>query len=285
MIWLIGNKGMLGSEVEPLLGESGRECVVSDKEVDITDYNQLRDFAGEKTISWIVNCSAYTAVDRAEDEPEAARAVNSRGVQNIARLASEKKARLIHISTDYVFDGTKDGAYTEEDSPNPRGVYGSSKLEGEKSIQGALEEYFILRTAWLYGENGPNFVNTMLHLFGGRNEVRVVDDQWGSPTFAIDLAGAIVRIIEKRADRYGIFHFTNEGRTNWYEFAKEIHQLARERGIVQKEVNIVPIPTEQYPTRAVRPRNSLLSKEKIKRELGVECREWKIALEEYIKNF
>ncbi len=285
MIWLIGNKGMLGSEVERLLHENGIEFISSDREVDITDYSRLQNFVGERSITWIINCSAYTAVDKAEDEPEAAFKVNADGAGNIARIAASSGARLIHISTDYVFDGEKNGAYTEEDRTNPIGIYGGSKLKGEEEIVRNISRYFIIRTAWLYGKNGNNFVHTMLRLFRERDEVRVVADQWGTPTYAPDLASAIVSIISSNSDKYGIYHFTNEGKTNWYEFACEICRLALKNGIIDRPVKIVPISTDEYPTKAKRPRNSLLSKAKIKAELGIECRDWDLALEEYIKDF
>lgn len=282
MIWLIGNRGMLGSEVEALLRETGREYCLSDKEVDITSPEALSDFARDKRISWIVNCSAYTAVDRAEDEPERAFEINARGVGNIARIANEKRARLMHISTDYVFDGGKDAPYTEDDSTRPTSVYGKSKLMGEEDILKAVSAHFIIRTAWLYGKNGPNFVHTMLRLFKERDEVRVVNDQRGSPTFAVDLARAIIKIVGDDSHKYGIYHYTNEGSISWYDFACEIYRLAREYALTKHDVKIIPITTGEYPTKAIRPKDSSLSKEKIKRELGVECRGWREALEEYI---
>src|SRR3989339_692395 len=195
MIWLIGHKGMLGSEVYKLLVEGAMPHLASDLEVDITDINRLRSYVGDRSLSWIINCSAYTAVDRAEDERELTFRINSDGIKNIALIAAEKKAKLIHISTDYVFDGNKESAYLETDPPNPTGVYGASKYAGEKHVQASLSSYFILRTAWLYGRSGNNFVHTMIRLFREREEVCVVADQWGSPTLAGDLAGAILHLI------------------------------------------------------------------------------------------
>ena len=282
MIWLIGHKGMLGSEVHKLLAESEMSYLVSDLEVDITDISRLRSHVGEQPLSWIINCSAYTAVDRAEDERKLAFRINSDGVHNLATIAAEKKAKLIHISTDYVFDGNKEGAYLETDPPNPTGVYGASKYEGEKHIQASLASYFILRTAWLYGRQGNNFVHTMIRLFREREEVRVVSDQWGSPTLAGDLAGVILHLISRHADQYGIYHFTNEGRTHWHAFASAIHQLARERGLIAREVRVLPVTTDQYPTRTRRPANSYLSKEKIRRVFGISIRPWQEALAEFI---
>lgn len=285
MIWLIGNKGMLGSEVEALLREAGREYLLSDKEVDITSPEALSSFARDRRISWIINCSAYTAVDRAEDEPERALEINARGAGNIARIAHEKRARLVHISTDYVFDGERDEPYNENDSTRPTSVYGKSKLMGEEEILKTHPAHFIIRTAWLYGKNGPNFVHTMLRLFNERDELRVVNDQRGSPTFAVDLARAIIKIAFDDSHKYGIYHYTNEGAISWFDFACEIYRLACEYALTRRDVKIIPITSEEYPTRAKRPKNSSLSKEKIKRELGVECRGWKEALEEFVKEF
>jgi dTDP-4-dehydrorhamnose reductase len=282
MIWLIGNKGMLGSDVEKILKTSSMRYIASDIDVDITDYAVLRDFAAPKEIDWIINCSAYTAVDKAEEERDRAYSINADGVHNIARVAEDSGAGLIHVSTDYVFDGEKNGPYREDDETNPLGVYGQSKLEGERRIMSAMDRYFIIRTAWLYGAGGNNFVGTMLRLFRERNEVRVVADQWGSPTYSKDLAAALISAAAGGSARYGIYHFTNEGRTSWYEFAREIYSQALRYGYVRREVDIVPITTSEYPTRARRPKNSYLSKEKIIRELGIECRSWQKALEEFL---
>lgn len=282
MIWLIGNKGMLGTEVGEAMRGASIQYLASDIEVDITDYDRLHDFSIGRKINWIINCSAYTAVDRAEEEKEKAFAINAEGAGNIARIAAETGAVMIHISTDYVFDGEKEGPYSENDRPNPTGVYGLSKLSGEEKVRQACPRHFILRTAWLYGKNGANFVHTMLRLFNERDEVRVVADQWGSPTCAKDLAAAILSIVNGNSSKYGIFNFTNEGRTNWHEFSMEIYARARQSGITGREVRIVPITTPEYPTKARRPMNSYLSKEKIQRELGIACRPWRDALAEFV---
>ena len=283
MIWLIGKRGMLGSVVEDLLREKSIPYVATDTEVDITNYDALRDFALRNVPAWIINCSAYTAVDRAEDERDLAFAINADGVLHIAKTASEVGSRIVHISTDYVFDGEKDGAYDEFDATAPTGVYGLSKLEGERYLAATMNEYFILRTAWLYGIGGENFLLTMLRLFGERDEVRVVDDQWGSPTFTRDLASVIVTLVNGNCSRYGVYHVTNEGRTNWYEFAKAIYMLGRKYGLVRREVRIVPIPASEYPTRARRPKNSYLSTGRLLRDCGLVCRGWQEALEECIQ--
>ena len=284
MIWLIGNRGMLGSDVEEILKTRSMMYIASDIDIDITDYTVLRDFASSKEIDRIINCSAYTAVDKAEEEREKAYSINADGVDNIARVAKISGATLIHVSTDYVFDGEKNGPYLEDDETNPLGVYGRSKREGEKRIISAMDRYFIIRTAWLYGAKGNNFVRTMLRLFRERDEVRVVADQWGSPTYSKDLASALISAVASDTQRYGTYHFTNEGLTNWYAFAREIYTQALRYGHVKHEVNIIPITTSEYPTKAVRPRNSYLSKEKIIRELRAECRTWQKALEEFMKN-
>jgi dTDP-4-dehydrorhamnose reductase len=278
---------MLGTEVENFLISSRKEYIASDKEVDITDIKQLNRFISVKPVSWIVNCAAYTLVDRAEDEPESAFRINAEGPLNIAHVASKKNAKLIHISTDYVFDGNKNGPYLETDKPNPISIYGKSKLKGEENIIKSLRSYFILRTAWLYGKNGHNFVHTMLKLFETKTEVKVVDDQWGSPTHASDLAAAIVRIIGHNKEACGIYHFTNDGVTNRHRFASEICALALKRGLIEKPVELLPVKTSQYPAKAKRPGNSSLSKEKISKTFDIDLKPWRESLEEfmsYLKN-
>ena len=283
MIWLIGHKGMLGREVLSRLEKN--ECLheVSDMEVDIADEHQLRSFIGTRSPDWMVNCSAYTAVDRAEDEPWLAFRVNADGVRNLARVAKEKGAKFLHISTDYVFDGNSRIDYTEEDLTNPIGVYAKSKYQGEIYVRQSLPRHFIIRTAWLYGRHGQNFVYTMLRLFREREKLSVVSDQWGSPTLADDLADVILEIIGRNSEEYGTYHFTNEGKTNWYEFAQAIYRYAISEGLINREVRILPITTEQYPTKAKRPANSLLSKSKIKTTFGLSIRDWEAALEAFMK--
>ncbi len=282
-VWLIGNRGMLGREVEALLVRNRIKHLSSDLEVDICDPSALRYFVAENrghNIDWIVNCSGYTAVDKAEAEPEKAFRINAEGVHNIAETAESLNAILIHISTDYVFAGDKENEYLEDDPTDPAGVYARSKLQGEQRVQETLSRFYILRTAWLYGTSGTNFVQTMLRLFREQDTVRVVSDQWGSPTYAKDLAGAILQVIRSNNNRYDVYNYTNTGRTSWYEFAREIYRQARRIGIVQRDVEIVPISTAEYPTPARRPQYSYLSKEKIKSTLGVTIRSWQEALED-----
>lgn len=287
MIWLVGNKGMLGNDIEKLLKERGLTYWATDKEVDIGDYKALEKFGKDKKIKWIINCAGYTKVDKAEEEVDEAFRINRDGVRNIALFSAKRQIRLIHISTDYVFNGNKEEPfpYKEDDETNPINVYGESKLAGEKEIEKNLDEYFIIRTAWLYGLKGNNFVYTMLKLFKERDLVKVVDDQWGSPTYTVDLAGAILKIIEDDSVSYGIYHFTNEGVTSWYEFAKAIYDRGKRLGLIEghKKVEIQPIKTEDYPTAAKRPKYSVLSKEKIKRELNIKIPYWRESLEKCLK--
>ena len=282
MIWLIGNKGMLGSDVEKFLIHKKLEFFTSDLDVDITSLESLEKFTEDKSIDWIINCAAYTAVEKAESNKDEAYAINGKGPENIATIAKDKGSKIIHISTDYVFDGKKESAYLESDTTNPLNIYGSSKLEGEKNITKTWPEYFIIRTAWLYGHNGHNFVNTMLRLFQTKTEISVVSDQFGSPTYSADLANVIVKIVSEDSNEYGIYNFTNEGKTCWSDFASEIQGLALKHGLIDKKVTIKPVSTKEYPSQITRPVNSHLSKDKIKQTFGIDIRNWKIALEEFI---
>ncbi len=282
MIWLVGNRGMLGTEVEHLLSEKGRAFVATDREVDVTRQEAIDVFLASprrpERIDWIINCSAFTAVDAAESQPDQAYGVNEAGVRHLAAAAHDLGAAILHVSTDYVFDGAKIGPYTEEDLPNPVGVYGRSKRAGEVALQGATSQYVIVRTSWLYGRHGKSFASTMLRLFRERAHVSVVDDQRGSPTYAADLASAILSIVEHPRREYGLYHFSNEGEANWYQFAVEIYRQATSRGLAPRGVSLVPISSAQYPAAARRPANSVLSKEKFKRTFGAGVRGWPEAL-------
>ncbi len=286
MIWLIGNKGMLGKDVEKLLKERGLTYWTSDREVDISDYKALEKFGKDKKIKWLINCAGYTKVDKAEEEKDEVFRINKDGVRNIALFSAKRRIRLIHISTDYVFDGRQKMSfvYSEDDKTNPINIYGKSKLAGEEEIKKILEEYFIIRTTWLYGLQGNNFVYTMLRLFKERDLVKVVEDQWGSPTYTVDLTGAISKIIEDDSASYGIYHFTNEGVASWYKFSQAIYKKAKRLGLIEddKKVEIQPIKTEEYPTAARRPRYSVLSKGKIKKEFNLKIRDWNNALEDFL---
>ncbi len=282
MIWLVGNKGMLGTELALLFEIQGLPHVGSDRDVDILDPKALADFAWGKGITWIVNCAAYTAVDKAEDELDLARSLNATGPENLGRLATSIGARIIHISTDYVFDGSGLRPYLESDPVAPLGAYGFTKAEGEARLVAVCPAAVIVRTAWLYGEHGPNFVYSMLRLMGQKEELGVVADQWGSPTWTADLTRALLAIMQAASLpsvlTSGIYHFTNAGATTWHEFAAEIEMLGREFGVLDKPCHVKAIATADYPTKTRRPAYSVLSKEKIEKTFGIKPPGWKESL-------
>ena len=286
MIWLIGNKGMLGSEIARQLIENKIDFVGTDIDVDITSYDALSTFAKNKSIKWIINCAAYTAVDLAESNVELATKLNATAPGNIAKVAKELDATVIHISTDYVFDGTGDSPRTEDMEIAPIGVYGITKADGEKSVSENAEKYYILRTAWLYGWAGKNFVYTMLRAMNKNPAVKVVADQKGTPTFAGDLAHVILKIISKENPiPYGIYHVTDLGETTWWDFTKEIKNQGIDVGYLQnKDCVVNSCTTEEYPTPAKRPAYSVLSKDKIQQALGITLPQWQESLSVFLKS-
>jgi len=286
MIWLIGNKGMLGSEIARQLTENKIDFVGTDIDVDITSYDALSTFAKNKSIKWIVNCAAYTAVDLAESNVELATKLNANAPGNIAKVAKEIDATVIRISTDYVFDGTGDSPRTEDMEIAPIGVYGVTKADGEKSVSENSEKYYILRTAWLYGWAGKNFVYTMLRAMNKNPAVKVVADQKGTPTFAGDLADVILKIISKEnLIPYGIYHVTDLGETTWWDFTNEIKNQGIDAGYLQnKDCVVNPCTTEEYPTPAKRPAYSVLSKDKIQKALGITLPQWQESLAVFLKS-
>jgi dTDP-4-dehydrorhamnose reductase len=273
---------MLGRELSSHLSLGGTDFIASDREVDIRQPAQLWDFARAKRIQWIINCAAYTAVDKAEDEKEAARKINAEGAGNVARTARRLGAHIIHISTDYVFDGRLSRPYREDDPVQPICVYGATKAEGEILVLRECSESFILRTAWLYGRFRTNFVHTMLKLMRDRESVDVVCDQRGAPTWASDLARAIISVIRSGLQAHGIYHYTNAGETNWYEFARAIHDEARLAGLLLRDCVVNPITSDQYPTKAKRPAYSVLSLERIASVLGIKVPHWRESLKRFI---
>lgn len=281
-IWITGSNGMLGRECVDECGRRAIDRIATDAEVDITDPSALTHFAKGKGIDAIINCAAYTAVDEAEKETDLAFRVNATGAGNLSKLAHEIGARFIHVSTDYVFDGTKGSPYLPDDATNPVSAYGRSKLEGEHLVLSGCQSAAIVRSAWLYGSSGVNFVATMLRLFSSRSEVGVVDDQSGSPTLAGDLASVLVKMAAVAKTPSGIYHFTNSGQTTWYGFAKKIYELSREAGLTKNEVKIIPITTAEYPTLAIRPAYSVLDCTRIEREFKIRRRPWDEALREHI---
>lgn len=293
MIWLIGCKGMLGTEVSNQLDKNNFSWIGTDREVDITNYESLEDFAnknssGDNKIDWIINCAAYTAVDKAEEDVEMAQKLNALGPKNIATLCKNIGAKMIHISTDYVFDGTATEPYTEEIPYKPLGVYGVTKADGEKEVLSILpEDSFIIRTAWLYGFYGKNFVFTMINLMNTKDKISVVSDQFGTPTNAQNLANVICTIVNKSKSENiptGVYHCTDLGQTNWYEFAKEIHHFGIKYGKITGNCVVNPCTTEEYPVKAKRPAYSVLNKDKLMKNLNITLPEWKQNLEDFIKN-
>ena len=284
MVWLIGNKGMLGTEVARQLAEKKIEFIGTDRDVDFTDEEACSCFAANKKIDFIINCAAYTAVDKAESEAGFAEKLNADGPRNIARLSKKIGATLIHISTDYVFDGKGSTPRTEDMEINPIGVYGVTKAHGEKAIAEETDKFYIIRTAWLYGWVGKNFVYTMIRAMNTHDSVKVVNDQKGSPTFAGDLANVIVKMMQSDAP-YGIYHCTDLGEITWWDFTNEIKKQGIECGWVSNGDCIVnPCTTEEYPTPAKRPAYSVLSKDKIQKTLGMNLPDWKESLGIFLRS-
>ena len=246
-------------------------------ELDICELNQIQTFfKSNPQINYCINCAAYTAVDKAETESEKAFEINATGAKNLAQVCNDHDAILIHVSTDFVFDGEKNEPYTETDVANPISVYGASKLQGEVEIQQALKEYFIIRTSWLYSEYGNNFMKTMLRLAETRDGISVVSDQIGTPTYAGDLAEIIIQIINTKTEKYGIYHYSNEGVASWYEFAKEIFKLT------ENKIKVNPIPSIEYLTPAKRPKYSVLDKKKIIDVFKIDIPFWRDSLKKVI---
>lgn len=285
MIWLVGTRGMLGRDVAARLDSLGLAHIDSDLDCDITDEAAVQQFAesaaAREPVDWILNCSAYTAVDKAEDEEEIASRVNAGGPENLGRVAASIGARIIHISTDYVFDGTATAPYPEDTPVSPQGAYGRTKAAGEARLTAATGSHFIVRTAWLYGLNGRNFVTTMLRLMNERDELSVVNDQHGAPTYSHDFAHVLCEIVRSDSRAFGTYHFTNSGETTWFEFARAILSEGKRRGRIERDPVLKPVTSAEYPAKAVRPAYSVLSTQKIRTTLGIEIPSWQDALGRY----
>lgn len=275
-ILVTGASGQLGYDVERELERRGIEHLgTSSRELDITDRAAVEHLMQSYRPDAVVHCAAYTKVDLAEDEPERCWAVNADGTRNLAAACREIDAKLLYISTDYVFPGTGEQFRRTDDPVSPVNTYGRSKLAGELAVQSLLEKYFIVRISWVFGKNGNNFVKTMLRLAETKAELSVVCDQIGSPTYTADLAPLLCDMVQ--TERYGVYHATNEGTCAWSEFAEAIFELAG------RQVVVHPIPTSAYPTRAARPLNSRMSKECLHSNGFQELPEWKNALARYLK--
>jgi dTDP-4-dehydrorhamnose reductase len=278
-VLVFGASGQLGTCLKIVAERRRNLDLVFPQEgtANILDVASLEKLFMEVKPAYVINCAAYTAVDKAEDEVALSRQVNRDGAENLAKLCDQYEAVLVHVSTDFVFEGNLPQLLTEEAEASPINVYGLTKLEGELVIAENLDKYFILRTSWLYSEFGNNFVKTMLRFGAERSELKVIADQVGTPTYAIDLANTILHIIESGSKAYGLYHYSNEGLTSWFDFAKCIFRLSG------TDVITHPVPTSEYVTKAVRPKFSVMDKSKIKTTFGIEIPYWQDSLEACLK--
>ncbi|MDD3834994.1 MAG: dTDP-4-dehydrorhamnose reductase [Sulfurimonas sp.] len=279
-ILVTGSQGQLGSEIKELSKEYRHTFYFTCRdELDITNHKQTKEFIEKHSINTIINCAAYTAVDKAQENKDLADAINHQAVKNLAQIAKDKEIRLIHISTDYVFDGKNHQPYKESDPTNPASIYGETKLLGEKAMQEINpKNSIIIRTSWVYSAYGANFVKTMLRLGKERGSLGVVYDQVGTPTYARDLAKTLLDILPKVTnEKVRLYHYSSEGVCSWYDFAKEIMRMAK----IECEIN--PLESHQYPTPAPRPHYSVLNKSKIKEEFNITIPYYKDSLERCLK--
>ena len=278
-VLLIGAKGQVGQELQVTLPQLGEVISIGREELDLTNSEKISQLIREIHPDYLVNAAAYTAVDKAEIEPDLAYSINAIAPKIMAESAEKIQAKFLHISTDYVFDGRKNTPYLETDLTNPLGVYGQSKLRGEEEIKTVNSQAIILRTAWVYGSYGKsNFVKTMLRLGKEREELKVVVDQVGSPTWAKDIATAITQLLINVDNPAGIYNFTNSGVASWFDLTKAIFEEAKISGIPLKIQRVIPITTAEYPTPAVRPAYSVLSGQKISQQLGYIPPYWRDSL-------
>jgi dTDP-4-dehydrorhamnose reductase len=280
VVLVTGANGQLGQALQKASQAVSeiRFVFTDSKMLDITNPENCQNVFEELQPDFCINCAAYTAVDKAESEADLAHKINVIGVENLAENCKKHNTTLIHLSTDFVFDGVKLTPYSENNIPNPKNVYGQTKLEGEQAIQALLEKYYIIRTSWVYSEFGNNFYKTMLRLASERESLNVVNDQIGTPTNANCLAKVIIDIIQHSTSSiqpaYGIYHFSNEGICSWYDFAKKIFELHN------IPITLHPIPTSSYPTAAIRPKYSVLDKTKIKATFSIQIKSWEEALKD-----
>ena len=278
-ILVTGANGQLGQCLQKISSQFEEfEFIFTDSEtLDITNKEEVNDFFWQNTPDFCINAAAYTAVDLAETEVEKAFLVNADGTENLAEACAENNAQFIHVSTDYVFDGENNLAYTEEEFTNPLGVYGASKLAGDELALEVNPCSVILRTSWVYSEFGKNFVKTMLNLFATKEELSIVADQFGQPTNANDLAEAIMKIIKSEKITPGIFNFSNLGRISWFDFAEKIAELS------EAKIKLNAIETSQYPTPAKRPKNSVLDLDKISKTYAIQLKPWEESIEDCVQ--
>ena len=284
VVLVTGANGQLGQSLQFIAsnypdpsrtGEQAKQIdfvFCSSVDLDISNVENCQAVFSKIKPDYCINAAAYTAVDKAESEPEKAHLINVIGAQNLANACKQYSTILLHISTDFVFDGNASKPYLEDDIPNPTGVYGKTKLDGEKAIQKAFDNYYIIRTSWVYSQFGNNFMKTMLRLASERDSLSVVNDQIGTPTNAVDLADALLKIITSGKKDFGIYNYSNEGQCSWYDFAKKIFDINT------ANIDLKPIPTLSFPTLAKRPKYSVLDKTKIKRVFGLEIKKWEESL-------
>lgn len=281
VILVTGASGQLGQAIKSVSNDFTDIVFhfADSSEIDITNLAQLRIEFDRISPDFCINTAAYTAVDKSESEPQKAREINVTGAAHLASVCLEKNCTLIHVSTDFVFDGQASEPYSEESPANPTGTYGATKRDGEIEIQKILDNYFIVRTSWVYSEFGNNFMKTMLRLASERDEISVVSDQIGTPTYAVDLARALVEIAQSGKTVYGVYNFSNEGVASWYDFAREIFDRTPSKVVLHA------IPTSAFPTPAKRPPYSVLDKSRIKSIFGIKIRPWQDALAESLSKF
>ena len=287
-ILVTGKNGQLGKSIHKIVANNKQTddfVFVGREELDLSNENNIARYFKGNAFDIIINCAAYTAVDKAEEEQDLANQVNHLAVKQLAQIAKNQQAKLIHISTDYVFDGESDKPYTEADATNPINIYGKTKLAGERALKEIMPtDATIIRASWVYSEFGNNFVKTMLRLGKERDELNIVSDQIGSPTYATDLASVILEIIKNKKFREmgqttQIYHYSNEGEISWYEFAQEIFKIAK----IDCKVN--PITAQQYPTPAKRPKNTLMNKDKIAEIFNMNIDDWRVGIIRHLSIF
>ena len=285
VVLVTGANGQLGQSIQFIANQYPNvQFIYTDyQELDITNFESCHTVFAKYKPQFCINTAAYTAVDKAESEAEKAHLINVIGPENLAKVCKEYNTILLHISTDFIFDGTSTQPYLETDIPNPKSVYGQTKLDGELAVQKNWEKHFIIRTSWVYSQFANNFMKTMLRLASERDSLSVVNDQIGTPTNAVDLAEVLIKMILKNEkskivnQKSKIFNFSNEGQCSWYEFAKKIFEVNN------ISINLLPIPTSSFPTPAKRPKYSVLDKSKIKRVFGVEVNNWEESLKNCLK--
>ena len=288
-ILITGAKGQVGTELVLEANKRGYDVVgPASTELDITDAGQVRQALEGLSLCAVINAAAYTDVDGAEEHQNIAYSVNAEGVGNLAAVCKQLDIPLLHISTDYVFDGEKESPYLESDETKPTCVYGASKLEGEQALQNGWQKHIILRVSWVFGANGHNFVKTMLRLSESRDELSVVNDQYGAPTAAKSIASCLLNIVERSkfgaADfPWGVYHYQSEPGVTWYEFANEIFEQADAQGILNKQVKVNPVSSSEFSAPVIRPSNSKLSGKKIQRVFDQPADNWKNQLSEVFK--